>query len=412
MKKLYLSIIVASSCLSSCDLLSPEEVLNPNVAASDFATSSQAMKVWVNGTQANLAVAVATFAENTGLLSDDLFNNSSRSSKTYDQLDILYTDNEVFKLSTHVGKMLQMTEFGLNTIAQNDEKTTQSELFTLRYIRALAYLLGGENFVALPREAHGQVMTSTELLGEALKELDLAATLAETNEQKAIVEIFRARALRGLGQLKEAATHADLSLTLADDVALCVQFDALHGYSNSLHEYIAADFFTVATQLLFEKAKFPSASYWDLPLAIAKSEEAYLILAESAALDNNLSEAQKQLSALTQLVAKRVASAATEKSTSVTILADVTAQIASATDRLSMLTLIYDLRQQVFFGEGRRSSDLGIRLPISQVEFNEYGNLPQAYTQPVIPAYLQGIRTELDQHSDLSSLLVKSLLAE
>lgn len=412
MEKLsYLLSSLFLFCLSSCDLLSPDEVLNPNVATTDFVSSPQAMKVWVNGTQANLAVAVSTFAEYTGLLSDDLMNNSSRSSKTYDQLDILYTDNEVFKLSTHIGKLLQMTEFGLNTIAPNDADTRQQELFTLRYIRAYAYILAGENFVALPREARGEILKSEDLLAESLKELRLAETLAETAEQKALIALFKARALRGQGLWADAATQARLSLEYCSDYLLCVQYDALNGYNNSLHEYIAGGLFTIAGQLSFEQDKFPMADYWNQPIAIAKSEEAYLILAEAAiratepadasTLTQDLAEARLQIKRLSQLVSLRPAY--------VSLLSDVSTLVDSATDRNSMLSLIYDLRQQVFFGEARRSNDLGIRLPLSEVEFNEHSNLPQAYTQAIIPAYLLPIRTEIDQHSDISRLLVESL---
>lgn len=400
-KTIIFPLLTALLALNSCELLSPDEVQNPNVEASDFATSPQAMQVWVNGTNANFAVAVATFAEYTGLLSDDLLNNSSRSSKTYDQLDIHYTDNEVFKLSTHVGKMLQMTDFGLHTIAVNDAATTPVHLFSLHYIRAYAYLLGGENFVALPREARGEVLDGPRLLEEALAELQATEPLALSAEHKALVALLEARALRGLGRMAEAEAEARSSLANAADLVQCVQFDALNGFNNSLHEYIAGGLFTIAPQLSAQQAKFPMADYWNQPLSIAKSEEAYLILAEAAAADNRFEEARQHLLSLLQL--------ATERPASVTIVECETSAIEDATNRLSMLELIYDLRQQVLFGEGRRASDMGIRLPISEVEFNEQGNLPSSYKEPVIPAYLQSIRSEVDKHTDISRLLVNTL---
>lgn len=387
--------------LSSCELLSPDEVLNPNVEAQDFATSPQAMRNWVNGTEANFGVAVAAFAENTGILSDDLFNNSSRSSKTYDQLDIHYTDVEVYKLSIHIGKLLQMTAFGLDEIAKNDAETTEEQLFKLYYIRAYAYLLAGENFVALPREAHGEVLESEALLQTATEVLDEAMLHAQQPADRALVALLKARALRGVGQMKVAAAAARESLIYAEEMVTTVQFDALNGYVNSLHEYVAGNLFTILERMQFEAAKFPMLDYWNQPLAIAKSEEAYLILAEAAVYEQKNTEAADLLQSVLRLVSTRTAAVS---------LTSVTAQqIADAADTRTLLETIYLLRQELFFGEGRRSSDLGIRLPISEVEYNEQGNLPERYTQAVIPAYLQPIRTEIDKHQDLNRRLVESM---
>lgn len=399
MKHYILLLLALLLPLSSCELLLPDEVQNPNVEASDFATSPQAMKVWVNGVNANFAVAVATFAEYTGLLSDDLMNNSSRSSKTYDQLDIHYTDGEVASLSTHVGKMLQMTDFGLRTIAQNDALTTQHDLFTLHYIRAYAYLLGGENFVALPKEARGEVLEANGLLRQALVELEAAAPLATTAADEALVLLLQARAARSLGQLTEAASYARRSLQKSNDLVVGVQFDALNGFGNSLHEYVASNLFTILERMQFQAQKFPMAEYWNQSLSIAKSEEVHLILAEAAVNEGHVDEAREHLHALLALVATRPASVSM---TSVT-----PADLEPLTEARPMLETLYLLRQEVFFGEGRRSSDLGIRLPMSEVEYNEQGQLPAHYTQPVIPAYLQSIRTEIDQHQDLNQRLVE-----
>lgn len=396
-------ILILASVLafSSCDLLAPDEVENPNVEADDFATSPQAMKVWLNGVNANFAVCVAKFAEFTGLMSDDLMNNSSRSSKTYDQLDIHYTDGEVSSLSTHVGKMLQMTAFGLNTIALNDAETTPAQLFNLHYVRAYAYLLAGENFVALPKEARGEVLEGDGLLTLAMSELETAKAFVSTGSDQALILLLQARAARGLGRMADAADYAQRSLSASTEMLVSVKYDALNGFSNSLHEYIASNLFSILERIQFLSAKFPMTELWNQSLPIAKSEEAYLILAEAAVHEGRLADAQEILLQLLDLVDVRPSA--------VSLTSVTPAWITAQTDRRSLLEAVYLLRQEIFFGEGRRASDMGIRLPISEVEYNEQGNLPVRYTEAFIPAYLQPIRTEIDLHQDLNRLIVESL---
>lgn len=386
---------------SACELLSPSEVENPNVVESDFANSPDAMNTWVNGTNARFAVALAKFSEFTGLLSDDLYNNSSRSSKGYDVLDIRYTDGEVTNLSTHIGRLLQMSDYGLQTLAQKDEKTTSDQLFNLHYIRIYACLLGAENFVALPTEARGEVLDRNAMAKCALAEVDAAQASASNNEQKALLALLQARAYRLLGDLEHAVSSAQKSLSLAGQMVYQVQFDGLNGFANSLQELIASDLFTILPRLQEQKAKFPMDAYWNQPIAFAKSEEAWLIQAEAYIAGNDYVAARSAFASLLDLIGTRNA---TISATSV-----LPSDIEAAQSKVQMLELLYLLRQEVFFGEGRRSSDLGIRLPLSEVEYNDHNNLPTEYTQPVIPAFLLEIRNEIDKHEDINHLLVANL---
>lgn len=386
---------------SACELLSPSEVENPNVVESDFANSPGAMNAWVNGTNAHFAVALSKFSEFTGLLSDDLYNNSSRSSKGYDVLDIRYTDGEVTSLSTHIGRLLQMSDYGLQTLAQKDEKTTSDQLFNLHYIRICACLLAAENFVALPIEARGEVLDRKAMVQRALAEVEAAQASALSNEQKALLALLQARAYRLAGNLSQAATMAQKSLSLAGQMVYQVQFDGLNGFANSLQELIASDLFTILPRLQAQKAKFPMDAYWNQPITFAKSEEAWLIQAEAYIAGNDYVAARSAFASLLDLIGT---SNATISATSV-----LPSDIEAAQSKIQMLELLYLLRQEVFFGEGRRSSDLGIRLPLSEVEYNDHNNLPTEYTQPVIPAFLLEIRNEIDKHEDINHLLVANL---
>lgn len=391
--------LLLSFLLTSCSLLSPGHTENPNVEQSDFAQTPGAMTIWVNGVNANFATAQAKFAEFTSLLSDDMKNNSSRSAKTYDVLDILYTDGEVSVLSTHIGKMIEMTTYGLNTLAESDASTTDAQLFNLRYVRTVAYLWAAENFVALPNAAHGDVLTGTELAAQAADEARRAGALAQTADDRALALLLEARALYDAGRLSDAATVAQQSLAASPTLCRQVQFDALNGFANPLHEYAAAGLFTVLPRLQYQlPGKFPMADYWNQPIAVAKAEEAYLIVAEAEVQNGNLPAARQALADLLALVHG-------QRDASVSAVSVEAADLTDAASRTEAMALIYLLRQEVFFGEARRSSDLGIRLPISEVEFNEYGNLPDAYRHASIPNWLYQIRNEIDQREDLNEVM-------
>jgi hypothetical protein len=53
----------------------------------------------------------------------------------------------------------------------------------------------------------------------------------------------------------------------------------------------------------------------------------------------------------------------------------------------SALELLYLMRQEIFFAEGRRPADLGIRLPLCEAEAANVENA-QAYITPWIPAFV------------------------
>lgn len=66
----------------------------------------------------------------------------------------------------------------------------------------------------------------------------------------------------------------------------------------------------------------------------------------------------------------------------------VTAEmIDECKDNDALLELIYLMRQEIFLAEGRRMSDLGIRLPISDVEI-AHTPAAKTYAEPLIPKFI------------------------
>jgi len=72
-------------------------------------------------------------------------------------------------------------------------------------------------------------------------------------------------------------------------------------------------------------------------------------------------------------------------------------EVAMASEQAA-LELIYLLRQEIFIGEGRRLSDMGVRLVISEIEYLANENIDEDHpgTIPVIPPFIQSISTEMD----------------
>jgi len=84
-----------------------------------------------------------------------------------------------------------------------------------------------------------------------------------------------------------------------------------------------------------------------------------------------------------------------------------------AINALSTLTehyrLLYLLRQEIFFLEGRRMSDLGIRLPVSNRQIQANPNIAEGDvgTVVIVPAYIPSGGGELDQFAvDAANKLV------
>ena len=413
MKMRYFTMMMAALLLGSCDLVSPDEIVNPNVDESAFLHSDNPMETWVNGTEKELALHVSDFVQLMEILSDNYFNNYTRSSKVFDIPQLLYNDADVTALQRHVGALREMADYGLTTVAQADPSTTTADRFHLLSIKAYSFLLAGDFFRALPTENGGVPVEWKSQMQKAMEVLDQALPLAQTDEDRAFIHTLYARAAYRTGNREVATSHANQALACSGDFCRQVQFDSKNGVLNSAQEAIWGDWFQPLPRLDFLDPKYYQLSSTDqCPITIAKAEEDYLILAEAALADQHLDEAKRYLSALLRLVKQRpvqadvndqlegryngglkafpndpeyrvqaslsdslrsgliidrrpphLISVAPISGTSVT-----QAMIDGLDNHDSALELVYLMRQEIFFAEGRRPADLGIRLPLCEVE--------------------------------------------
>ena len=432
MKMRYFTMMMAALLLGSCDLVSPDEIVNPNVDESAFLHSDNPMETWVNGTEKELALHVSDFVQLMEILSDNYFNNYTRSSKVFDIPQLLYNDADVTALQRHVGALREMADYGLTTVAQADPSTTTADRFHLLGIKAYSFLLAGDFFRALPTENGGEPVEWKNQMQKAMEVLDQALPLAQTDEDRAFIHTLYARAAYRTGNREVATSHANQSLACSGDFCRQVQFDSKNGVLNSAQEAIWGDWFQPLPRLDFLDPKYYQLSSTDqCPITIAKAEEDYLILAEAALADQHLDEAKQYLSALLRLVKQRpvqadvndqlegryngglkafpndpeyrvqaspsdslrsgliidrrpphLISVAPISGTSVT-----QAMIDGLDNHDSALELVYLMRQEIFFAEGRRPADLGIRLPLCEVEAVHTADAA-TFTEAWIPAFV------------------------
>ena len=418
--------------MASCDLMSPEEIINPNVDEDAFLNSDNPMETWVNGAEKEFAIHISDFVELMEILSDNYFNNYTRSSKVFDIPQLLYTDADVTNLQRYVGKLREMADYGLDIVAKADKNTTQQDRFHLLYIKAYAFILAGDFFRALPVDVGGDVVEWKGHMGKAIETLDTALPLAENNEQRAFIHTLYARAAHRMGNRQLAVQHAKEALNASPDLCKQVVFDSKNGVLSHAQEPIWGDWFQPLPRLDFLDPKyFQLISTDQSPITIAKAEENYLILAEAALAENNLMEAKAQLTLLLQLVKARPVQigindqlegryngglkafpndpayrvqASPEDSLRSGLIIDrrpphlIDISYISGTsvtqpmiDKLdnhdSALELLYLMRQEIFIAEGRRPADLGIRLPLCEVEAANVANAAP-YTEPWIPSFV------------------------
>ena len=292
--------------LNSCELLLPDDIINPNVTDDTFLNSANAMQAWVNGANRSFAEAMGNYCELMEILSDNYFNNYSRSSQVFDIPRILYTDTDVTGLQRHIGKLREAADYGIGTVAEADASTTRSDLFNLYYIKAFSFILGGEYFRGLPDTEGGEIKTWNEYLHTALDILDSTLAYVDTDEEKAFVHTLKARTHYRLGDKESASSEARTALELSSDFVKQVEFDGTNGVNNPIQEAVWDTWFQPLPRLDFLDPKYFQLSATEQrPINLAKAEENYLILAEASLADNNEAQAKTYMQQLLILVKSR-----------------------------------------------------------------------------------------------------------
>ncbi len=65
--------------------------------------------------------------------------------------------------------------------------------------------------------------------------------------------------------------------------------------------------------------------------------------------------------------------------------------INAAANVEELLYLVYKMRQEIFFAEGRRVIDLGIKLPVADYEAISNGDVSEEHQVPQIPSFISSL---------------------
>lgn len=432
MKKYIKSLfaaLLAATVLLGC------EVENPTITDTVYLGTKNATATWLTGLRRQLALTLNQVIVNTELVSDNYFNNRTQSNKVFDIPQIDNFDLDVNNIQAAIQKLREYSEYGINTVAAEDKSTTPVQKAEMYFLNAYAHVLSAELFVALPGAGNGPALSPATHYALALTAMDQAIGLQTDATEKAVYTLLKARIYYDMGDIAQAKLAA---ATVMNSPLLLKQamYDGQNAASNDFQTYLftsSNNEFAVLPRLDFLDPKYydtGSPTTQQKPVSYLKAEEAYLIFAEAQVAQSDLGGAKATLnSLLTEVIAKRpVVSINDSKETknggnrkdypitAVKIRFDandtertgyvlnrqagninvatisgtmVTANdISAAATQDDLLYLVYRLRQEIFIGEGRRMTDLGIRFPVSQTEQLGNPNIKNTDVIAQIPAFI------------------------
>ena len=433
--------------LPGCDLFDPTGVDNPNLTEDEALGSDRPLRFWIQGLESQLAIAFSNYVTEAEIASDNYQNTATFFDQELDLLSLTFTNANVENTLFTFSDLRQSARFGRDVVAENDEGATDGEVAETYFFEAVANVVLGQAFVAAPLEASGPLAPPEDHLQAAVAALDQALALQPDADRRTGYLLLQARAHYALGERGAAVQAAQAALAADPDYVRYVVFDPGAGLAfnndleGALFDRASFDDLQPLPRLDFLDPKYALTGGADAPIPFVKAEEAHLILAEAALATSDLPGAQRQMKALLDLVDTRPVGTVDDNAEGRTerapgsrpntadfvvraspddpfvpglvltrngagVTVDVpTVSGTSVTDAdvdalagvEGAVELLYLLRQQVFFAEGRRMFDLGIRFPVPEAEVLQNDNLTSAdLAEGVVPAPLQPFRTQFD----------------
>ncbi len=416
--------------IGGCDLVDPTQVHNPSITSNNLLEdASGGAEPLIVGLEYAFSNAVRKTAVYTEVVSDNYMNTGTFFSTIIDKPANIAPNEQYLNDDREIYFRLQnlhaLATFGLSTVIPSDALATDAQKAKVHFFKGMALVMLAENFAAFPVEEGGAMVKAVDALKIAVEDLKTSYQLDPGGENGNNCKLALARAYRLMGDKINAANSANEALAMSQDYVYFGQYDT-QNLINDIWTFTinrTDDDFQPLPRLDFLDPKCPSK---DAPIPALKSEEAYLILAEAAISNSDLSEAKRQMinaidladkrdavvytdgdkrrgrpddnsfksksdanaPAVGDLIYKRNGSAVTVHPVSYTSLtADYINSLASVEDHYYAL---YLLRQHIFFSEGRRMSDLGIRLPVMQreIDSNPHVNFGDYGTIVIIPAFI------------------------
>lgn len=438
-------LLFAFACEDPKDAFNPK---NPNLSEEAVKGSINSAQKLLNGVERQLTLASNEVNKLAEIASDNYVNTKTYYNQLVDKLTIDYKDDDLDDTQYAIHRLRELALVGLNDIGPADPNYTPNQEAEFHFFVGYSHLLAGEVFKSLPLSVGGPAASEEENLNAAVTEFTNGLKVATDDFTKTSLLLARARAHYRLGNKQDAVTDAQAAIASDPDFVRFVKFDqanatAAENTSNEVQDALFDrgnfDDWQPLPRLDFLDPKYHGDDpTTDVNAPMLKIEEAHLILAEAALADNNLAQAKtnmkntldvvkaRPVATFSDAVEGRTQSAPGSRpdKTDITVAASpddpqraglvlnrqagnvtvplisgtsVTAAMIDAASTVdAALELLYLMRQEIFIAEGRRMTDLGIRLVVSEVESLANSNIKPEDTQAVIPPFLEPIKTELD----------------
>lgn len=451
-----LAFACSSTLLFNACQTNPTEVINPTITDEALrAFPGGSANQVLQGVRNQFSAMIANVALYNAYVSDDYVNISTFLSPIADNPRNINADDISLPASYSSAQTLRaQAEFAITQVPLDRtlNPTQQANAIAqARFFRGMALLVLAENFANIPLVEGGPGLTSSQVLREAISSFLLAlpglaspSVLPPGADPRLAINqvaprIALARAYRLLGQADSAAFFANAALNTPGSAGYA--YRALYDAQNFTNGVIPFLITRVVRDLQpLPRLDFldPKYTALDSPIPVLKIEEAHLILAEVAIAAGNFAEAKARMrSAITAALrpdsiigfnstntrpAVPAVGGFRPRSNTLSVRADAnspaipgliptrpgvvtvyptsfTSLRAANIDALpdneeELVRTLFLLRQEIFFLEGRRINDLGIRLPLwrRQLDVNPIGSGP-GFDLPIVPAYIPAFAT-------------------
>jgi len=438
-------LFITFACEDPSDALDPK---NPNLSEDAIKGTVNSAQKLLNGVERQLTLVTNEVTVLAELASDNYVNTATFYNQLVDKLTIDFKDDDIDDTQFALHRLRNLAMTGLNDIGPADPNYSANQQAEFQFFIGYSYLIAGEIFKTLPATISGPAVSQEENLTIAVDHFSEGLKVATDDFTKTSLLLARARAHYRLGNQSDAVTDAQAAIALDPDFVRFAEYDAINSTTleptanslqNALYDRGNFDDLQPLPHLDFLDPKYHGDDPTeDVNTAILKIEEAHLILAEAALAENNLAQAKTNMKNVLDVVDDRpvatfndavegrtqatpgsrpdktdvtVAASPTDTQRAGLILnrqaGDVTVPLVSGTSVTSdmidaattvdqALELLYLMRQEIFIGEGRRMTDLGVSLVVSEVEMLANSNIKTEDTEAVIPPFLEPIKTELD----------------
>jgi hypothetical protein len=430
-------LALAALCtgIASCDFLDPTAVENPRTTDEDLAQATEPTRALLPGLRAQFGRAINAVITVTEVVSDNYSIQGTGIDKALDEPADINPSQMNATGGTgpywNLQELRALTDFVLDDIIPGDDTATPEQIAEAEYYRGMAYLMLAENFTGAALEIDQPVVGAAELLGRAIASLGTSLATSSGGPFALPARAALARAHRVGGGSAEAGAAA-LAVLAADPSFVFVQEFDPSSISNGPNVFLVQ-------RALQEMQPLPRLDFLDPKyttqesgIPVAKAEEMHLILGEIDFLLGNWAAGRDRIAMAIELAQSRPTTgfddndlrrnadlsirprdqeifvrASAESPFRAGLVLDRPGPLqtphisGTSLDADSVRSLpvsgeedlwhaLHLARQEILFLEGRRMSDLGIRLPIMlrEIDTNAAINDGDPGTSGAVPAYL------------------------